>query len=408
MAQTDERALVVGAGIGGLCTALALRRAGIDATVFERAAELYDVGCVGIWVDGVAALDRLGLADSVEELGRPVEVQEWRTWRGKVLIRNDVGEMVRQHGLRPPVNIRRAVLLRLLLDALGEGVVQYGKTCAGFEQDESGVTVQLADGGEERGAVLVGADGVESGIRTALFGDVPLRYAGYQYVRALIEFDHPAFPGGKFSVTLGRGDRFVMIHTSKDVRCWFAVTMNPRGSSAADGAKPDAAERFTRSAAIKEDLLRRFRRFPEPTIEMIEATPAESMFRNDIKDFEPLERWSDGRVTILGDAAHAATPNSGRGAGEAMQDGVALADCLAGAGSLRDRDAVSSALRELEEQRRGPTADMQTRAWRIGQVASWKNPLAVKIRERMMRGRLAQQQRKWYAAEFEALSSRKG
>ncbi|MGH3131414.1 MAG: FAD-dependent monooxygenase, partial [Gaiellaceae bacterium] len=345
-------------------------RAGMEATIFERAPKLIDVGCVQLWTNGMVALAQLDLADEALSRGWAMHMQEFRSWRGKVLIQAPVGELAEQHGTLPPVNIRRLDLIELVYEALEPGVVQFESAVTGFEQDESGVTVHLADGREERGSILIAADGTDSATRKTLVGGPPPRYAGAQVMRALIPFEHPTIPPGKFSLTFGKGDRFGMIHTSRDVLCWFTIIITPPGSTDPPGGR-------------KSELYARFGDFPEPTKAVIDATPEETIYRADIRDILPLDRWGEGRVTLLGDAAHATTPYLGRGAGEAVEDAITLASNLASVGSLGDREAVS-ALRAYEAKRMPPTKKTQVTAWRFGQIAKWKNPVLFAVRERMM------------------------
>ncbi|MCA1671300.1 MAG: FAD-dependent monooxygenase, partial [Actinobacteria bacterium] len=382
------RVLVIGGGIGGLSAALALTRAGIAATVFERAPELGEVGTgIGIWVNGMAALRRLGVAEAVQQVSSPVEVQEFRSWRGRTLVHAPVGEMAREFGLLPPVIVRRPDLLKVLRDALDDHAVQLGAACVGFEQDDAGVTARFADGREERGAALVGADGIKSLVRARVASDSQAQYAGYQYLRALTQFDHPAFPPGKFSFVFGPGDRFGSSHAGGGTIYWWAVIMAP------EGATDPAIGR-------KGEVLERFKGFPPEISALVESTAEEAIFRNDIRDMEPLERWGDGRVTLLGDSAHATTPNLGRGAGEAIEDAVVLAECLASNTTLSDGARVASALRSYEARRIPATAQVQKAARRIGKIASWDNALAWRAREILMKNVAGPGMQKGWRAEF--------
>lgn len=163
------RAVVVGGGIGGLCAAIALQRKGVEALVLERAARL-DAGGSGIGLarNALGALEQLGVAEAVRARGAPAERGVSRTWRGEVLTDLAWGG----------VSIHRADLQATLLEALGPECVRLGTECAGFEQDAAGVTAQLADGSEERGDVLVGADGLHSMVRAHLVARQDLRYSG--------------------------------------------------------------------------------------------------------------------------------------------------------------------------------------------------------------------------------------
>jgi FAD-dependent urate hydroxylase len=372
MTHDTHRVLVVGGGLGGLSTALALHRIGVGVTVLERSPELAEVGAgLGVWINGMEALDELGVADAVQTKGSPNEVVEMKSSRGTVLIEIPVGELARKHSARPPVMAKRPELLKALADALPEGVAQVNARCVGVEQDETGVTAKLEDGREERGALLVGADGIRSDVRSMVIdaGASP-KYAGYQYIRALTQ--QQPLPADRFQFTFGPGDRIGMSDVGGGTTYWFAVV------TAEQGTRPTPEE-------TKRDVLERLKDFPPPAAALVEATPAEAMARVDIMYLEPLERWFDGRVVLIGDAAHATAPTGGRGAGEAIEDGVALARCIGSPETLAEPSRLTSALRSFQEQRQEPTKKVQTTALRSGKIASWTNPAACRLRDLVVR-----------------------
>ena len=386
----EDRVVVVGAGISGLSTARALEQAGIPVTVLERASELQAFGgAITIWFNGVAALDRLGVGDEVERVGATLEFQSMRSARARTLFEIPVGELCRANSLRPPIIVRRPDLVRALGSSLGDGTVRFGVTCTGFEQDRDGVTVRLEDGTTERAAVLIVADGIDSGLRASLVPGVEPRFAGYQYLRAVPDFEDERVPSGTFVFIFGRGDRFG-INGANGWTYWFAVVVATPGSGDPDGGR-------------KRQLLDRFRAFPPPVRDYIEATPEDAIGRVDIRDLDPLPSWGSGRVTLIGDAAHATTPNMARGAGEAIEDAVVLARELAGVTGLDDAGQVERALAAFQERRRPATASVQTKARRIGAMASWRDPVRTTVRDELMRRVLGKGIVKQTRAEAEQL-----
>ena len=392
MATTPFKAIVAGGGIGGLGAALALQRAGVSVTVLERASELREVGTgIGVWVNGMVALRKLGLVDEVLARGSAYEVQELRSWRGDLLVATPVGSLARRYGVPPPIVIWRPELIDILGKALEPGVVELGAQVVGFEQDNDGVTVRLADGREVRGDVLIGADGIHSAVRAQLSPTIRPRYAGYQYLRGITEFASPLFPTGRFVFAFGRGDRFGLSHIGPGRLYWWAVIVAPEhASDPSDGRKAEVA--------------RRFKSFMAPIPAVIESTPGDQILRNDISDLRPLASWGVGRVTLLGDAAHATTPNLGRGAGEALEDAVTLAGHVASARRAHSQ-AVATALRYYERRRIEPTARVQTTAWRLGVAASQRNPLICRARDLLMRKVVGKAMVKQFAREFAAAPS---
>ena len=388
-----DRVIVIGAGIGGASAALALQRAGIDVRLFERAGELQDVGAgIQIWVNGMAALQRLGVLAAVQQNGEPMDVQELTSWRGTPLIRIPVAELAERYGLPRPVLVKRADLLAVLTGALDDGVLELGSGVAAIEQDHDGVTVRLADGREERAAVVVSADGIGSETRKALFPPIEPRWSGYQYLRALSTHEDPSLPPEAFRFMIGRGDRFGL-HAGRSWTYWFGVLL----------AKPESGDP---PEGRRQQLLDRFRSFGPTVTDFIESVPDAEIGRTDIRDLDPLDRYVEGRVVLVGDAAHATTPNLGRGAGEALEDAVAVAEHLSAASSLSDPGAVAEALRRFDEQRRPAASEVQTRARRIGKLLGVRDPLRVAVREQLMRRVVGPRMLEDVEAEFRELGVR--
>lgn len=352
------RAVVIGAGIGGLSAGIALKRAGIHVELYERAAELKEVGAgLSLWANAIHALELLGLGEATRAYCTPYEVAGIRTLDGRVLSPPppDFARMV-----GPPCVVHRVELQEMLVGALGAGRVRLGARCERFGEDAAGVTAEFADGRRARGDVLIGADGLHSIVRSQLHGPRPPRYAGYTAWRSVVSFDTSRV---RASESWGFGARFGMVPMSGNRVYWFATENTPEG-----GRQPDE----------KAHLQRLFRAWHEPIEALIEATPRSAILRNDIYDRPVLRRWGAGRVTLLGDAAHPMTPNLGQGACQALEDAVVLARCL-----QRDHDPVA-ALRVYEGQRIPRANTIVNRSRRVGAVAQWRHPLAVSLRNALV------------------------
>lgn len=391
LADEGLRVLVVGGGIAGLSTALALTRAGIACTVFERARDLREVGAgVVLSGGGVSALARLGVGQAVAAAGAVVERQVSRRRSGAILSDVPLGALAREYGLSPPIAVRRADLLAVLADALDEEVVTLKSECTGFRQEDTGVTLFLADGREERGGLLIGADGITSVIRSQLFPEARPRYLGYQSLRALTKLDDTLLPLGTFTMTYGRGDRFGATRVGRGWVWWFGVIVTTERSG--DGPR-----------GRKADLLERFRDFHPPIEQIIGETPERAILRHDIRDLEPLPSWSDGRVALVGDAAHAASVAGGAGVTEAIKDAEVLGECLASLRQVESRNELSAALRAFEAARLPPTSQMQRNSRQLGRMISWRNPVACACRDIWMRTMGPRRQMKQLHAECRRL-----
>jgi 2-polyprenyl-6-methoxyphenol hydroxylase-like FAD-dependent oxidoreductase len=363
-AAGSRRAVVIGGGIGGLAAALALRQAGWEPAVFERAPEIREVGAgLTLWPNAVRALRRLGAADAVAATSATLDSAEVRDWRGRVL-RSDRRDPAAVYGA-PMYGAHRADLQAALADTLGRDVVYLGRTCTGYTAGTDGVTALFDDGSSERGELLVGADGLRSAVRRQLLGDAPPRYAGYTAWRGVAPSVHPAFGPSHSCVWIGRGAQFGVVPIGKNRTYWFGTMNAPAGG---DGPGDHHA-----------DVLRRLDGWERPLVEVVGATPAGSVIRNDIIDRPPVQKWGEGRVTMLGDAAHPTTPNLGQGACQAIEGAVILGECLA-AGAA---DPVA-ALRAYEARRRERTAFITNTSWELGKMAAWEGRLACWLRDRLI------------------------
>ena len=370
------RAMIVGAGIGGLTTAIALRGLGINATVFERAGEIKEVGAgILLAANAVSALGEIGLFDDVRRLGTPASAGRVFTWRGKTLTEVPVEQLERMVGV-PSAAVHRADLQELLLRRLGRQNVRLGAECSGFEQDDEGVDVVFADGSRERGNLLIGADGLHSTVRAALLGPEDPRYAGYTAWRAVVRPGRSLLPWGTAFESWGRGARFGCAHIGDGRVYWFATKNAPEGERDGPPGSPSGP---------KTSLTELFGGWHHPVPALVAATDEGVIRRDDIYDREPLAAsWGRGRVTLLGDA-HPATPNLGQGACQAIEDAAVLSRCLEGTGNTTTFDGVASALRRYEGLRRRRTAWIVRRSRAVGRIGQMENPLLCGLRNAVLR-----------------------
>jgi len=366
--QADgRRALIVGSGIAGVTAAFALGKAGWNTIVLEKAPDvrnLYVGSGIHLWNNTMRALKMLGLDDRVMAVSGPgavVEQMKFITPKGRVLATVKCGEVGRRVG-GDCVGINRAELLPSLAAALDDGVIQTSKEVVGFDQDDAGVTAKLADGAEERGDVLIGADGIRSTIRKLVTGiDEPPRYAGYTIWQGIAKVTPDVAPLGLFPLVYGPGLRFAYYRVDDERLYWFGVANAPEGGTDPEGM-------------IKESLLERFKGWPYPTEDVIRMTDEGVIHRRDLYDRDPIQNWGQRRVTLVGDAAHPMTFDIGQGAGQGIEDAVVLSRCLS------ENSEREAALRSYEDQRRKRTAHMQQLSRSVGAAGRWKNPVAVQVR----------------------------
>jgi 2-polyprenyl-6-methoxyphenol hydroxylase-like FAD-dependent oxidoreductase len=370
------RVLIVGAGIGGLSAALALRRAGAEVVVFERVRQLTHAG-QGLLIppNAVKALRKIRLDEAVDNVGVPGSSGELRSWRGEVLMRLPLAEVKQRTG-EETVGVHRGDLQEALLGALAvvahEEAPRTEKDLVDLRQEGDEVLVRFADGTIESGDLLVGADGLRSRVRAILHADGEPRYAGFTSWRGIARgFPAKKLPLGRGFETWGPGGLFGCGHIGGESIYWFATRLSPRGGR--DGPE-----------GPRSQLLRIFDAWHEPIGELIAGTDEAHILRTDVYDRDPLEGgWGQGRVTLLGDAAHPMTPNLGQGASQAIEDAVVLARYLAPA--ARGEEDVEGALRRYEGERSERTAQIVRRSRNIGRVSHLQNPLLCRLRDAVLR-----------------------
>jgi 2-polyprenyl-6-methoxyphenol hydroxylase-like FAD-dependent oxidoreductase len=336
----------------------------VAVEVYERAPELGEVGAgLSLWANALHALDRLGVGEAIRRRGLPGTAGAIRTWRGETLLAPSADRIPREWGVVVTA-VHRADLQATLRAALEPGVVRLGAECTGFAAEGAGVRARFADGRQADGDLLIGADGLGSVTRARLFGDTPPRYSGYTAWRGITAGAAPR-PDSAFE-SWGRGRRFGAVPLLDGRVYWFATRNAPPG-------EPESP------AGRTAELLSEFRGWHAPIEALIEATPGAAVLRNDIYDRPPLRRWGEGRITLLGDAAHPMTPNLGQGACQALEDAVVLGDCLRGTAD------VAGALRTYEARRRPRTTTVVERSWRIGRMGQWEHPVACWLRNAAVR-----------------------
>ena len=361
-ADKDATALIIGGGIAGLMAGIAMRRYGVDSLVFEQADDLRktQVGSgLSLGYNVGRTFRHLDLLDEMMEVAAPITHFEFYDAKGKHL------------GSTPELEgeilsgVIRPVFHQLLVDLLGQDEVQVGAKLVRFEQDSEGVTAHFADGRTARGDVLIGADGLRSVVRAQLLGDSPPRYAGYCTRRGVVESE--TAKDGVMLTILGRGQRFKAYPVGKWWVYWTASSNEPAGGK----ETPDV---------IRRTVLERFQGWPDPVEALVEATDEANLFFGDTYDRDPVERWGEGRVTLLGDSAHPMTWNRGQGASQGIEGAVLLAKELA-----EGRDDPESALRAWEAKRIPNANKVVKSARQVGKSEQADKAPVVFIRNRLIR-----------------------
>jgi 2-polyprenyl-6-methoxyphenol hydroxylase-like FAD-dependent oxidoreductase len=355
--RAKPKILIVGAGIGGLAAAIALRQAGFGVEVFERAAALTPIGAgIGLSPNAIRVLKHLGLMQEVVEKGTIIAAAVTYNSKGEVL-----GRMPTNATDVPSVCLHRADLQQALLSALPPDCVLLGEQFVDFDKTGSVVTARFASGRTASGDALIGADGLFSRVRTQLIGDGKPIYRGYQCWRGVC--DYPA--SELLTETFGPGLRLGVVPIGHRGTAWWCTANESELANEPDGAK--------------SKLLRLFANWHQPIPEVIGATAPTVIIKTAIYDRQPVKKWSTGSCTLLGDAAHPTTPNLGQGGCMAIEDALVLARCLS------DCPDSTTAFRVYERLRYARTATVTRISRYYGVIGQWKNPGAVWFRNTLLR-----------------------
>jgi 2-polyprenyl-6-methoxyphenol hydroxylase-like FAD-dependent oxidoreductase len=373
VADPSRRALIIGAGPGGLTAAIALSRVGIETTVFEREPKVGVVGGgLGVQSNALRALMRLGIGERLIQAGSEIRLNKIHNREGRFLFELPQGEVGDAFGT-PTIMVLRADVQLALVDALEDGVLKLGAEFVSVEQQVDGVTAHFADGRSERGALLIGADGARSVTRKFVYGDAgkPLRYAGQATWRGVADMDRTILPDATAMYYNGPGVQFVMFPVGGQRIYWGVMRTEPEGGSDPPGQ-------------VHQRLAEYLEGFPAAAREVVDATAEAKISRTDLYDRDPSKTWVKGRVVLLGDAAHVTTPFIGQGAGISMEDSIVLAKELALTDGLRDQRLLDVALAAYQRVRVPRCAQVVLTSRRRGRIYLMRNPVLGAVRDEFL------------------------
>lgn len=366
--------VIVGAGIGGLTTALALRAQGIDVQVLEQARELTEIGAgLQIASNAVRVLDDLGLAEQLAEVSVAAKGIRFRDLASdELLFETPLGERAAKHYGRPFYQVHRADLLGLLAEALPAEVIRLGAAVTDVEQDEGSATVVLAGGERIIADAVIGADGIHSSVREWMLGPEEPHFSGVLGWRAMLSREEADDLGLDHSCDawLGPG-RSVVTYWLRPGELFNVIGFVP--------AREVHRESWTDSGDVDE-MRKSFADSNQLVTRLMEKI--DSAFITGVYFHDPAPRWSTGRVTLLGDAAHATQPYLAQGACQSIEDAAVLARLLNRAGP----GGVAGALAEYERRRSPRTTKVQVVARAAERFWHESDPQRVRARNGRFRG----------------------
>ncbi len=339
------KVVIIGAGIGGLTTGIAMRQAGYQVEIYDRAQELRPAGAgISLWSNGVKVLNHLGLGERLAAIGGEMNAMEYRSHTDEPLSYVDLQPLFERVGQRP-YPVARTDLQNMLLEACGPENVHLNMPCVDVEQDEHTATAIFENGERASGDLVIGADGVHSAVREYVVGHcVDRRYARYVNWNGLVKADPQLCRQDLWVLYVGDSKRASMMPVGGD-RFYFFF-----GAPMAEGTQVHPAYR-------QDELAKIFQGWPTPVQNLIEAIESETTNRLEIGDIDPLDQLVKGRIALLGDSAHATTPTLGQGGCQAIEDAEVITRYL-----HTTNISVADALKRYEAARKERTADLVLKA----------------------------------------------
>ena len=308
---------IIGAGMAGLTTGIALKKFGHDVTIYEQAEQILPVGAaISLWSNGVKCLNYLGLTEQVAKLGGQMDNLAYVDGlTGDVMTQFSLMPLIEEVGQRPyPVS--RSDLQNMLMDEFGRDNIQLGKKMIALYDDGQTVRVSFADGSEIQTELLVGADGTHSMTRAYVLDEtVERRYAGYVNWNGLVDISAELAPADQWTTFVGEGKRASLMPVADNRFYFFFDVPLPVG--------------LTNDRSQYKTLLKEYFQGWCPQVQsLIDSIDEQRTNRVEIHDIEPFANFYKGNVVIVGDAAHSTTPDIGQGGCQAMEDAIYLARAL--------------------------------------------------------------------------------
>ncbi|MGI0491612.1 FAD-dependent urate hydroxylase HpxO [Alkalinema pantanalense CENA528] len=350
------KAIVIGAGIGGLTAGIALQRAGYEVEIYDRVQELKPVGAgISLWSNGVKVLNWLGLGAEIARIGGRMARMEYRWLDGRILNDIDLAPLVQSVG-QCPYPVARADLQAILLQAFN-GDVHLHHCCMEIEQTDRQVTARFENGHCATGDFLVAANGVRSNLREYVLGQ-PFnpKYAGYVNFNGLVAASEDLAPPRTWVIYVGQHQRASMMPVAND-RFYFFLDV------------PLPLDAVANPAGIQAELHQHFHGWADPVQRLIDRLDPQATARLAIHDLGPIDRLVKGRVALLGDAAHTTCPDLGQGGCQAMEDALVLAQCL-----VTTNVSVEDALQRYERQRHDRVSSVVKKARQRAEMIHGKDP----------------------------------
>ena len=355
---------IIGGGIAGLTTAIALNKMGIEADIFEAAPTIKAIGAgLILAANAMQGYQKLGISAEIIKKGRLATSFIIYDQNGRIVTKTDSQANTEKYGA-DNFTIHRANLHQLLLSKINKNHLFTNKKALKIEQINSKIIVHFQDNTHHETDYLIVSDGINSAIRKQLMPNSEPRYAGYTCWRAVI--DNTKLKLTETSETWGVNGRIGLVPLADNKIYWFACINAPQNDPKMKAFKV-------------ADLQAAFKDYHDPIPSVLAETKDENLLWNDIIDLKPINKYAFENIVLIGDAAHATTPNMGQGACQAIEDAVVLAD------EMNKNKDFNQAFKAFEKRRIKRTHFIVNTSWSLGKAAQLENKLLANMRNFVFR-----------------------
>ena len=355
---------IIGAGIGGLTTAIALKQKGFEVEIFEASKDFRKAGSgINLAINAMQVFNRLGIYEEISALGS--YTNSLNITDGKLNIITNINLLNAEIEFKAKAYaIHRAKLHTILLNRLNGVKIHLNKNLESLSQTSNEVFFVFKDGTSYTSNILIGADGIHSMVRKSIFDNTKLRIAKQVCWRGIVKVAIPKKYQTKLNELWEKGKRFGFVHINKNEVYWYALA----------NYKNDYQKEYSNTNL--EELFSNF----NPLIKkIISKTEKRKIIFNEMMDLKPISSWHHKNVCLIGDASHATTPNLGQGACQAIESAYVIAECLS------TEKNIQTAFQKLEKIRKKNAEKIVNTSWTVGKTAHLENRFGIFFRNNIMK-----------------------
>jgi 2-polyprenyl-6-methoxyphenol hydroxylase-like FAD-dependent oxidoreductase len=355
---------IIGAGIGGLTTAIALKQKGFEVEIFETSKDFKKAGSgINLAINAMQVYKRLGIYDEISFLGNYTNSLLITDEKLNIISKVNLLEAEKEFKTKT-FAIHRAILHAILLNKLDGIKIHLNKKITSLSQTKDEVNFVFEDGTSYTSNILIGADGIHSVVRKSIIDNTEIRIAKQVCWRGIVNVDIPKKYQTELNELWGKGKRFGFVHINKIEVYWYALT----------NYKTDYKEEFSTI-----NLEKLFSKFSPLVKKIISKTKKSDIIFNEMMDLKPISSWHYKNVCLIGDASHATTPNMGQGACQAIESAYVIAECLS------TEKNTQTAFYKLEQLRKKNAEKIVNTSWTVGKMAHLENGFGIFLRNNLMK-----------------------